>query len=326
MQLLIPAITIKAALAGFAQLGLDQEQLLAPTGLDPAHFADPFATVPNDAFAQIWMEAFRQEPDPTLPIRAGMAVPYGEFGILDHLVGSSETIGEGFQILSLFLWLVSVKFDLRFTHQNGDWVWIENDEPSRFISESWTLALILERFSSNIPSFRIEQVHLSQSADLSPAPFEALFGVPVVLGQPHSGIRLAPGVWGAKNGMANQLLHQTLRSVAEQAEIKQFEEAPLIYAIRTRLPEALQSGVFSAEDIAAELGLSKRTLQRKLSAEHITFKELLDQYRHEQAMFMLQNGEQDMGSIAYALGYNEQSSFNRAFKRWTGKTPSNYLS
>jgi len=104
-----------------------------------------------------------------------------------------------------------------------------------------------------------------------------------------------------------------MRTVAEQVEMKQMMEAPLIYAIRTRLPAALQDGAFSAEDIANDLGLSRRSLQRRLTAENLSFQQLLDLYRQEQAMLLLQRGDRDMASIAYALGYNEQSSFNRAF-------------
>ena len=138
-------------------------------------------------------------------------------------------------------------------------------------------------------------------------------------------MRLSDGVWATANTNANPGLQRTLLSVAERVEIKQLEEAPLIYAIRTRLPDALEQGTVSAEAIAAELGLSKRTLQRRLSAENTSFKDLLDAYRQEQALLLLQNGERDMGSVAYALGYNEQSSFNRAFRRWTQQSPSAWL-
>lgn len=325
MQLLIPAITVKAALAGFEALGLDAAELLAATCLTQSDLTDPFATVPNHAFAQIWMAAFQQMPDPTLPTRAGFAVPFNEFGILDHLVATANTIGEGLHMLKLFIWLVAVNLDLRFSHSHGDWVWVETDEPSGYISETWTLALILQRFRGQIGNFEIEEVHLSQADDLKTVEFERVWNVPVRLGQPHSGFRLKPGVWDLPNHLANPLLQQTLRGVAEQVEIAQFEKAPLVFAIRTRLPDAMESGAFSAEDIAAELGLSKRTLQRKLSAENITFKQLLDLYRQEQATFMLQSGERNMAKIAYALGYNEQSSFNRAFRRWFGQSPSGWL-
>ena len=59
--------------------------------------------------------------------------------------------------------------------------------------------------------------------------------------------------------------------------------------------------------------------------KHVIFQELLDVYRPEQAMLLLQNGERDMGSVAYALGYREQRSFNRAFRRWTRQSPSAWL-
>lgn len=324
---MIPSISIKAALDGFEVLGFNTSDLLNAIGIDSALFHDPFASVPDELFGQLWMYAFKQDPDPTLPTRVGLAVPYNAFGMLDHLVGSSTTIGEAFQVLNLFLWLVSIDMSMDFDHRHGDWVWVINDPPvpSRFISEQWTLALIFQRFRQRMPGFRIREVHLSQSATVPAAQFEQYWEVPVRLGQRTTGFRLATGVWELPNQGANPMLQQTLRTVAEQVEIKQFEEAPLIYAIRTRLPEALREGQFSADDIAQELGLSRRTLQRRLSSENITFQQLLDLYRQEQAMQMLQNGETSMVDVAYALGYTEQSSFNRAFRRWTGQSPSTWL-
>ena len=327
MQTMIPAITIKAALAGFGQLVFDTEALLTATGVDRAALADPFGAVPNDAFGLLWMAAFRQRPDPTLPTQVGLAVPFNEFGILDHLVTTAETVGEGLHMLNLFLWLAATNMSLRFTHGGEDWVWVENHPPevTRFISEQWTLALIGQRFRSLMPPFTVEEVHLAQSAPGEEAHFAELWGVPVRLGQPGTGLRLASGIWQQANAQANPHLQLTLRTVAEQVVITEFEEAPLVFAIRTHLPAALQRGAFSAEDIAEELGLSKRTLQRQLAAESTTFRDLLDIYRQEQALSMLREGERDLANVAYSLGYNEQSSFIRAFRRWTGTSPSRWL-
>ena len=87
----------------------------------------------------------------------------------------------------------------------------------------------------------------------------------------------------------------------------------LLHALRTRQ--------YSVEDLAADLRVPLRTLQRRLADEQITFTELLDAGRKDQALRMLGLKHVSMADIAYGLGYNEQSSFNRAFKRWTGKTP-----
>lgn len=322
-----PVISFKAALAGFRELGLDSAGLLAATGIAPETLADPFASVSKDAFGRLWASAFRQLPDPTLPSRAGFAVPFSEFGVLDHLVDSASTVGECLLMLSRFLWLVSSHSDLRFSHDPHDWLWVndEPNEPSSSVVGQWRLALILQRFHRRVPAFGVEEVHLSQADRGDVARFEELWGAPVVLGQKRSGVRLIDGVWAMPNANANPELNGALKSVAERIEIKQFEEEPLLYAIRTKLPGALERGGYSVDAMAAELGLSKRTLQRQLSAQNVTFQDLLDLYRQEQAVLMLQNGERNMSRVAYALGYHEQSSFNRAFRRWTNRSPSAWL-
>ena len=327
MTPLYPVISFKAALSGFRELGLDTSELLAATGIEAEKLSEPFAAVSKDAFAQLWAAAFKQCPDPTLPTRAGFAVPFSEFGVLDHLVSSAATVGECLLMLSRFLWLVSSSSDLHFSHDPHDWLWVpdEPDESGSFIIGQWRLALILQRFRYRLPAFAIEEVQLSQAAEGGAARFEALWGVPVLLGQRRSGMRLADGVWAMVNTNADPGLERALLSVAEQVEIEQFEEAPLVYAIRSKLPGALEEGAYLAEDIASALGLSKRTLQRQLSAENVTFQDLLDVYRQEQAVLMLQNGERNMSRVAYALGYHEQSSFNRAFRRWMNQSPSAWL-
>ncbi|NOK64392.1 MAG: hypothetical protein GFH25_541276n42 [Chloroflexi bacterium AL-N10] len=99
-------------------------------------------------------------------------------------------------MLNLVLWLVSIDMSLDFDHTHADWVWVINNTsaPSRFISEQWTLALMFQRFRQRIPSFRIDEVHLSQSTIVSAEQFERHWAVPVRLGQHSTGFRLAPGV------------------------------------------------------------------------------------------------------------------------------------
>lgn len=288
--------------------------------------AEPFAIVPNGVLGRIWNEAFRQQPDPTLPTQAGFAIPPYQFDLVDHLVETADTVGHGFQIMSLYLRFLSKTSKIRFSHDDGDWVWISDDpsEPLRHVWEQWALASACARFR-RVSGFRLDRVCLSHPEDDAAARFGELWGVPVELGQLRTGARLAEGVWGLPNAHANPPLRETLQRLADHIEFKQFEEAPIIYALRERLPHALNRGTYTAKAIAAELGLSTRSLQRRLLEVNITFKELLDLYRREQAIAMLQDGEQDLSAISYALGYSDQSSFNRAFRRWTGTSPTVWL-
>jgi AraC-like DNA-binding protein len=75
------------------------------------------------------------------------------------------------------------------------------------------------------------------------------------------------------------------------------------------------------EDIARNLGMSRRTLARKLSDERLNFTEILQQLRRDLAVRYLDDGKLHVSKIAWLLGFNEVSAFTHAFKRWTGKTP-----
>ncbi|MBQ4827995.1 AraC family transcriptional regulator ligand-binding domain-containing protein [Alteromonas sp. MMG017] len=81
----------------------------------------------------------------------------------------------------------------------------------------------------------------------------------------------------------------------------------------------------SSRDIANQLNVSQRTYHRKLLAEAITHQQLLDQVRKEIAISYLPDPNSSIKYIAYHLGYGDLSSFSRAFKRWTGYSPSNYI-
>ncbi|HET8882355.1 MAG TPA: helix-turn-helix transcriptional regulator, partial [Solimonas sp.] len=87
---------------------------------------------------------------------------------------------------------------------------------------------------------------------------------------------------------------------------------------------ALSLGNCSIERCAKRLGTSVRTLQANLSESGLRFSDILEQQRIELAKVHLQEGRLSLDEIALLLGYSEQSSFGRAFKRWTGMTPQRY--
>ena len=91
--------------------------------------------------------------------------------------------------------------------------------------------------------------------------------------------------------------------------------------VRACLMEILASGQYSMSDVAAKLAISNRTLQRRLSAENTTFQQELDNLREELAHHYLINTDYTNNQIAFLLGYEEPTSFYRAFRTWTGQTP-----
>ena len=94
--------------------------------------------------------------------------------------------------------------------------------------------------------------------------------------------------------------------------------------VRSALAELLPSGACGIEDVSEKIGLTKRTLQRKLSEENTTFQKQLNSTREMLAMNYLRNTEISTNDIAFLLGYQEINSFLRAFTIWTGMSISQY--
>ena len=94
--------------------------------------------------------------------------------------------------------------------------------------------------------------------------------------------------------------------------------------VHSCLLELLPTGESSIENIAKKLGVSKRTLQRRLKGESTSFKDVLNQTRKKLARYYLKNSNISGGEISFLLGFDDPNSFFRAFQTWTGTTPESF--
>jgi len=98
-------------------------------------------------------------------------------------------------------------------------------------------------------------------------------------------------------------------------------EGNLVHRVKAGIIDALPSGPVANEKVARDLGLSVRSLQRRLAEAGTSFRDLLDTSRQEMALSYIREPEIELAEIAFLLGFSDQSAFSRAFKRWTGNTP-----
>ena len=125
----------------------------------------------------------------------------------------------------------------------------------------------------------------------------------------------------ANNIMVEYLEPQLKQKLAEM-ESETFET--FASRVQKKLFQLIPSGRFGLENVAEEFGISGRTLQRNLSAENISFNQLVKDIQKIMTFNYLEAEELSIDEIAYLVGYTEISSFYRAFKNWTGKTVSQY--
>jgi AraC-like DNA-binding protein len=98
-------------------------------------------------------------------------------------------------------------------------------------------------------------------------------------------------------------------------------DPPVSTRVRLLVKDDLPSGSVTVDRVAGQLGMSVRTLSRRLEGEGTSFRHLLDSVRHELAVAHLRDPRMELTEIAFLLGYSESSAFHRSFRRWTGRTP-----
>jgi AraC-like DNA-binding protein len=94
--------------------------------------------------------------------------------------------------------------------------------------------------------------------------------------------------------------------------------------VREILLTLLPSGDTDQQAVARRLNRSVSALQRQLRAEGSTYRQVLDETRHSIALRLIREHQYSLGQIAYLLGFSDQANFSRAFKRWTGRPPTEY--
>jgi len=101
-------------------------------------------------------------------------------------------------------------------------------------------------------------------------------------------------------------------------------ERQLIRSLEDEVRTLLPAGYPTVEQGAGRLGISVRTLQRRLHRNGCTYSELVERVRHEEACGLLQEHGRSIAEIAVRLGYSDPSHFSRAFRRWEGTSPRAY--
>jgi AraC-like DNA-binding protein len=155
-------------------------------------------------------------------------------------------------------------------------------------------------------------------------PLHRFFGTEEIdFGRAENGLLLDVAWMEARLTTADPRLLATAEHLADSALRARAPARDFIATVASRIEEALGSGA-SAEDIAARLHMSKRTLQRRLQEEGLSYQELVDRVRAEQARSLVGDEGLELADVAFRLGFSDVSSFSRSFRRWTGVSPGRY--
>lgn len=184
------------------------------------------------------------------------------------------------------------------------------------------LTVVLEEITGRkIKPVKIQFKHQSKGKDA----FESFLGCPVLFGQELNSIEFYSADLEVPTLKADQSIHQFfVDRMDEELEGIQKNADQFLGKISKIIEEALPSGIPGVGQVAEHLGMSTRTLKRRLSEKGLTFRDLVQQIQKEMSTLLLKSSQQSMAEIAFQTGFSEQSAFNRAFKRWMGQSPVDY--
>ena len=149
---------------------------------------------------------------------------------------------------------------------------------------------------------------------------EDFFEVPVFFGCRANALIIDPAAMHCRNRqpvpIEKQLTMVDLRRMAADKPPESFtDQISAMVALR------LMDRQMDIDSVAAKVGISARTLQRKLDADGTSYRAIVDRVRHRRSIELLAEGTNSVVDIASSLGYSDDSHFIRAFRRWTGRTP-----
>jgi AraC-like DNA-binding protein len=153
------------------------------------------------------------------------------------------------------------------------------------------------------------------------AEHQRVFGCPVRFGAGQNRLVIDRAVWDAPARRADSGVFGVLQEHAELLLSRLPRGPDLVERTRRAIGDRLRGGDPSLEGVARELSMGERSLQRHLRDLGFSFNALVDEVRSATARLYLAQPDIALAEVGYLLGFADQSTFNRAFKRWTGTTP-----
>jgi AraC-like DNA-binding protein len=247
--------------------------------------------------------------------------------VIDYLVGASATVGEGVSRFARFFQLIADAITLSVEQGRGEHclrLTAAGGAPVPPVYVDYVFAALVSRIRMQFrPGLQVKRVEFRQPAPPAAAMYGETFRAPVRFGAASDGLCFTVDEWespmdSADAGLA-RLLEEHARILAQR--LPQGGEASGFTTEVQKTIAAVMPEGGSAEDVARALNVSVRTLQRKLAPSGATFREVSETVRGQLAQEYLADARVSIAEVAFMLGFSDQSSFNRAFRRWTGDSP-----
>jgi AraC-like DNA-binding protein len=304
--------------------------LFQSVGLDADAPMDPKRMILDSDYYGLCERVARDDADGvSLPLRVGASMrcdDYGAFGLawksaVDLLRSYQRAERYGRVLTSVSAYEVRSEDGRLYMmlHRDG-----ERRLGLRMSNEQTIVAIVqISREVSQHP-FSPKAVYFKHPSPGEISAHEAFFGCPVHYSADRDALEISNDALNAPNRLGDPSISKFFDAHLDRELAELGDDEGLDRRVRIQIAQALSEGVPTVQDVAARLGLSGRTLQRRLSEQGCAFQDLVDDTRRELAERLLCRTDYALAEVAFLTGFAEQSTFTRAFKRWRGQTPATF--
>lgn len=318
-----------AGLADIAlKFGRDPRNIVERHGMEARVLSDPESLIAPQQLADTFEYCSTLFDDPLFGLHMATMQDPEVFGCVTALCRAAPTVRAGIRCLIDYLPVVHApdcEVVLIEGRETAELTWLVNTDIGINDQANYQAALLnLKLLRAMVgPNFKPSQVNLSADTRPSDKPeLERILGCKVAERRTHNSVAFPVHALEQRVPTANRLLFGLLGGYLET--VKAAHSQSIIDRVEAYVRGSLASGNCTIERCAEKAGMSVRTLQARLSAEGARFSELVEKQREAIARMHLSQGLLSLDEIAERLGYGEQTSFGRAFKRWTGMTPQQF--
>lgn len=326
-----PPYKIANLVAAAAEEGLDAGALLDGTGLDAAALEDAERKTSSRQFALACRNAIALGASPELPFRMGQRMRVSAYGMYGFALLTFRTAREGMAFAQRFHRLAVPTFRLSLQEDGGVASWVYDDllgldpagELHRFLLE-YQIALQASLARDIWPDVIVARRALFRHPQPAHAVlYTQLLNCPVVFGADRDALEFDARLLDIALPLHNPLTATMVHRLCEQALAKAEQPSGLagrVYQLLAGRPGDLPT----MEQVADELHTTARTLRRRLEDEGTTFQGVLNTVRADLAKQYLATTRLTAEEIAGALGFSDGANFRNAFRKWTGRSPTEY--
>lgn len=324
----ISVLGLRPVALALVALGYDPAPVFRRVGLDAELLADPDARLPADSALAVFAEATRLTGIATFGLRAAAAIPPDGLEVVDVIGRSSTTVGVAIERFARYYALLDdgARIEIEVEGDSATIVHVAPRmvaPPPAAVEMLFGLLVLRTRglAGSDVPVRAVRFIH---AAPPDTSEHERFFRAPVSFGSLRHELVVDRSWLDAAIATADPVVAGLAERLIRHVTAELPSSGDVVGRAQRAIADTIASGPPRLDAVASRLVMSVRTLQRKLREAGPTFAEVVDDVRREMALAQLAKRELSIAEVGYVLGFSEPSAFHRAFRRWTGRTPSEY--